>query len=323
MLFGRRNMTEKLRADRDRMAGKLAAEQEAMAGARASADAAALDDAPASLDPAVDRLRRAELRCDAYRAAVAKLDAQIADAERAEIERADRAEREKTSRQINAIADRLEKAAAPFAAALEGGLAALLDGVRVFGEVQMVRLFKSMQTDLLPGFAILAQECRNAADATLAKLRPPMLEPPPPQLVPPPAPPPVERVAVFMTRKCEWTDNNGELRQLQPYRIERLPPAMARRAMDLHAAVSPESPYAVRIRKGCPNSLPYTLGTEAIINLDDPPPPSLVSAPVAQPIFSSHLSDAENYRRNEPVVTMYAQRAEPTPGDPSEFGSSQ
>ena len=157
--------------------------------------------------------------------------------------------RERTSRSLNAMADRGEKIIKPLMDALAAVHAWLQDDAEaILGVVGMKELAGNLHRELPPGIGLMAAEIRTRAEATLAGTAPPAL-PAPPVLMVVEEPQATETIEVFANESLCWKDHRGQPARLDVQHIGQLPVHAAKIALARNLAYKLDDPRYLTMRE--------------------------------------------------------------------------
>jgi hypothetical protein len=227
-------------ANRDRLATSLTAAEDSVIATKRAAQSAALSGDDAGLDAAEHAEAAALRRLATIEAAHSEADRVLALLEGQIAARLDETTRAATAAETNALADELIQAAASFDIAIRqlgdiSNRAALIS----FEATGLANFSASSRVEVPAAAEIIASLLREHAKQVLNGMAPAMLPRPDAPVVPVKIVPPVTK-HVFTMKPIKWTVG-GNLRFAGKYAQVDLPPAVADRALAIHACVTTDS----------------------------------------------------------------------------------
>jgi hypothetical protein len=273
-LFKRKASPEYLYQQRDMWATRrAAAERDAAKSREATTELALEGGSDAAIAAAEARTRAAEDRVRTCSDTIEKLDAEITDREEKAVVVADRKQREETSRDLHARADRIEKISAPMVEILREAQIAIEAATPIVGEIGMVELFRQLLAELPPGLELVASEVRASAQMTLDRRAPATLPAP---LVEAARTPPTPRQMVFALKDIKWRnpERPHEVELAERFSFANMPEELARKALETGVAILPEDDRVAKLkynRKGAP---PHPASCHDLGTGELPTPPS-------------------------------------------------
>jgi hypothetical protein len=254
----------------DKLRGRLQDTEIGIADARAIAERIAVEGDDAQLDAAEAKTRVLIDRGVTLRAAMTKLESQIADLERKRAAALDAKLREQTASEVELLAREIVESASAFIGAAERLQAATIRAVPVCPEAIGLNHFCTVAAAEIPAAGELvgrllrelgASVLRGEGRATLA--------------APPAAPfvdvlPPVEpKVVLFALRPIKWLDEAGKQRLGGKFQDCELPQRLAAKALRSGACVSLSDP--LRRQHGSQGG--PVPNAHSAFDLDETPPP--------------------------------------------------
>jgi len=236
----------------DELQARLSAAEERLRSLRADAIIAARDN-PDKLPALSKSAYSVEFEINALRAAIEQVEQDIdAAAENARRE-ADRLQREATSRELLALADGLEKAAAPVPDALQNLQDAISGALPVIGQHGLADLLGNLRAEIPNAVELFVAELRARADQTLEGRAPATMPAPPVLTVIEETAPPT--ISIFSLERLSWLDERGQRQNCGPFEIHSLPVKAAKIAMERGLAISPDSERYKKMGGGAQNRL--------------------------------------------------------------------
>jgi hypothetical protein len=256
---------------RDKLVARLRDTEIGIADARAIAERIAVDGDDSQLDAAEARTRVLVDRSQTLRAALAKVESEIADLERARDEDADKAQRERTASEVELLARAVVEGAEAVAAAVTKLHESAVRASVIVPEAAGLAAFAQMAKGEIPESGILISRLlREHRECVLrGEGSPKLAEPPQPyiEVLPPVAP----TETLFALRSIKWRDDAGKQRSSGQFTDVELPPRAAARALQSGACTRLDDPRRRMNRtQGVP---PPKLDGCLDLDLDEAPPP--------------------------------------------------